>query len=286
MFYHDNKLQYEVRVDNPDPLFAKMLQQAIGGVEGEIRVAMQYMFQAFGFRGPEKYRDLLMTTATEELGHIQMLATAVTLNLANAPLKLQESISEQNPMVRAIMGGMQARHLLSSGLAALPTNADGVPFSASHVYASGNIAGDMLSNVAAESTGRTLATRLYNMTDDPGMKDMLAFLIARDTMHQNQWLAVLEELGDVHPIPNSFPQELENQEYNYAFLSFLNDEGLEPPQGRWSSGESFDGKGEFTTRRMRPEGQEPDLGLARPNSGAQTQQIAGEDPAPEDNQYG
>ncbi len=77
MFYSDGKLQYPVRVDNPDPLFARALQQAIGGIEGEIRVAMQYFFQAMGARGPNKYRDMLLNTATEELGHIEMLATAV-----------------------------------------------------------------------------------------------------------------------------------------------------------------------------------------------------------------
>jgi len=41
MFYHDRRLQRPVTVDKPDPLFARMLQQAIGGVEGEIRVCMQ-----------------------------------------------------------------------------------------------------------------------------------------------------------------------------------------------------------------------------------------------------
>jgi manganese catalase len=47
MFFHDGgTLQYPVRVDRPNPLFAKMLQQAIGGVEGEIRVAMQYLLSA------------------------------------------------------------------------------------------------------------------------------------------------------------------------------------------------------------------------------------------------
>jgi Mn-containing catalase len=168
---------------------------------------------------------------------------------------------------------MDMRHILSSGLSAMPVNSNGVPFDASHVYASGNIAADMLANVTAESTGRTLAVRLYNMTDDPGMKDMLSFLIARDTMHQNQWLAVLEELGDVHPIPNSFPQSQENQAYNYTFLSFLRDDSLQPPEGRWSSGPSFDGHGEFTTRRMEPEGAEPDLGPAREGSGAQVDQM-------------
>jgi Mn-containing catalase len=40
----------------PIPIFARALQQAIGGVEGEIRVMMQYMFQGWGSRGPKKYR--------------------------------------------------------------------------------------------------------------------------------------------------------------------------------------------------------------------------------------
>lgn len=77
----------------------------------------------------------------------------------------------------------------------MASDANGVPFNGSWVVASGNLAADMYANVMAESTGRLLATRLWESTDDPGMKDMLAFLIARDTMHQNQWLAVLEELG-------------------------------------------------------------------------------------------
>ncbi len=70
MFQHSSKLQYPVKVDKPDPQFAMLLQQAIGGVEGEIRVAMQYFFQAMGARGDDRIRDLLMSTATEELSHI------------------------------------------------------------------------------------------------------------------------------------------------------------------------------------------------------------------------
>ncbi len=52
MYYFDKRLQYPVKVTEPDPLFARMLQQAIGGIEGEIRVCMQYFFQAWGSRGP------------------------------------------------------------------------------------------------------------------------------------------------------------------------------------------------------------------------------------------
>src|SRR3978361_87960 len=104
MFYHDNKLQYQVRVEKPNPAFAKLLQQAIGGIEGEIRVCLQYLFQAWGSRGPAKYRDMLLDTGTEEIGHIEMLATAVALNLEGAPTATVEEAAA-DPLVGAILGG-------------------------------------------------------------------------------------------------------------------------------------------------------------------------------------
>ena len=285
MFYHDKRLQYPVKVTSPDPVFARMLQQAIGGVEGEIRVCMQYFFQAWGARGPStKYRDMLLHTATEEIGHIEMLATAVALNLQTAPASLQEA-SVGNAVVGAVMGGenprhvvegMLHRHILSTGMAAFPGNAEGVPFDMSHIYASGNLAADMYCNVAAESTGRVLAVRLFNAAHDTGMKDMLHFMIARDTMHQQQWLAVIEELGDVKgalPIPNSFPQSQESQLHNYDFFD-TGVPGSEAKPGRWTHGPSIDGKGEFTIFKNVPLGEEPVLGPARPDSGAQSEQIA------------
>ncbi len=275
MFYHSSKLQYEVRVDTPDPVFAKWLQQAIGGVEGEIRVAMQYFFQAMGARGEKRFRDMLMMTATEELSHIEFLGHAVALNLEGAPLQAQEAAA-QDSLVGAIMGGMNPRHVLSSGLSAMPVNANGIPFDMSHVYASGNLAADMLSNVMAESSGRVLASRLYNMTDDKGMKDLLSFLIARDTMHQQQWLAVIEELGGIEatmPIPNSTPESHEATEHSYYFLNTSLDTAT--PQGKWmDGGPTMDGRSTYSARdTAEPEGQVPDLGRARKMSGAQTEQM-------------
>lgn len=275
MYYTDKRLQYPVTVEMPDPLFARALQQAIGGVEGEIRVALQYFFQAWGSRGPKKYRDLLISTATEELGHIEMLSTAVALNLEGAPLSLQEDASADG-VGGAVLNGMNMRHILSSGLAALPENSNGVPFNASHVYASGNAAADMLANVTAESSGRVLAVRLYNMTNDRGMKDMLSFLIARDTMHQQQWLAAIEEMGGMSatlPIPNSFPQEQERGEFSYAFINTFV-EGVTPESGRWCEGQSLDGKGEFSMVNAEPLGDEPELAPPQPDSGVQAEQFS------------
>ena len=274
MFYHDGgKLQYPVRVDRPNPMFAKALQQAIGGIQGEIRVCLQYLFQAWGCRGPTKYRDMLLETGTEEIGHIEMLSTAVALNLEGCPAEMEKAA--EDPVIAATLGGMNIQHILTTCMAAMPVDASGVPFNCSHVYASGNIAADMLSNAMAESTGRMLAVQLFKLTDDPGMKDMLRYLIARDTMHQNQYLAVWEELGGpaCHPIPNSFPQDEEPQDYNYSFLTFGKDETVPQATGAWTEGPSFDGRKSFSALHMTPQGQKPDLGSASPKSGAQLEQM-------------
>lgn len=132
----------------------------------------------------------------------------------------------------------------------------------------------MYCNVAAEATGRTLAVRLFTSTSDPGMRDMPHYLIARDTMHQQQWLAIVEEMGGnaALPIPNSFDQREEHQRFSYSFMGTGRDS--EPlPEGRFSHGPSLDGKGEFTSGRFEPLGEEPVLGPARPLSGAQAEQI-------------
>jgi len=76
---------------------------------------------------------------------------------------------------------------------------------------------------------------------------MLAFMLARDTMHQNQWLAAIEELRadglEETPVPSNFPQELEDTRVSYQFWDCS--EGNESSEGRWASGPTPDGKGQF-----------------------------------------
>src|SRR4051794_27961793 len=118
---------------------------------------------------------------------------------------------------------------------------------------------NMRANVAAEAIGRTLAARLRELTDDPGMKDMLSFLTARDTMHQQQWLAAIEDCGDT--FDNAPTDTLDEGEYReYAYQFFGHSDAPMDPNARWLSGESLDGKGTFTLRDPAPRlGQEPEL---------------------------
>jgi Mn-containing catalase len=267
MFVHHKELAYTVRVDKPNPVFARMLQQAIGGPEGELRVMTQYMFQGFGYRGPDRYRDMLLSTGTEEMGHVELLATAVAMNLEGAKSAQVDEVVT-NPAVAARMGGLEPRHYLSAGLAAMPSDANGVPFSGGYIDASGNLVANMYANAAAEAVGRVLALRLLELTDDPGMQDMLKFLIARDTMHQQQWLSVIEELESQgvngKNAPGDYENEPEYEQYAYAYFNH-NSNGSITGQERFTSGQSLDGRGTFSLVDPAPAlGQAPELQQAPP----------------------
>ena len=89
MFSHTKRFQYNAKPDAPDPIFAKQMQELIGGQWGEMSVMMGYLFQGWNCRGPAKYRDMLMDTATEEIGHVEMLATMVARLLETSPVEAE-----------------------------------------------------------------------------------------------------------------------------------------------------------------------------------------------------
>ena len=52
MFYHVKDLQFNARVSRPDPRFARIMLEAFGGANGELKSAMQYFVQAFSCHNP------------------------------------------------------------------------------------------------------------------------------------------------------------------------------------------------------------------------------------------
>lgn len=244
MFFHIKELQYHAKPERPDPLYAKKLQEVLGGQFGEITVAMQYLFQGWNTRGDGKYRDLLMDTGTEELAHVEMLATMIARLLDHAPAGDLEEAAK-NPVLAAVLGGMNPQHAIVSGLGATPTDSVGYPWNARYTIASGNLLADFRANLNAESQGRLQVARLYEQTSDRGVRDMLSWLLARDTMHQNQWMAAIAELEEKEGkvVPSTFPRRLEKREVSYTLFNFSM--GEDSTLGRWAKGPSPDGCGEF-----------------------------------------
>src|SRR5690554_5011339 len=239
------------------PIYARKLQEVLGGQWGEISVMMTYLFQGWNCRAPAKYRDMILDIGTEEIAHVEMLATMIARLLETSPVEAREDAAK-NSAIGAVLGGsriedvlvagMNPQHAIVSGGGATPTDSVGYPWNSRYTIASGNLLADFRYNVTAESQGRLQVCRLYEMTDDPGVRHMLSFLIARDTMHQNQWLAAIRELEEdgleTTPVPSSFPQEREFSKVAYQFWNCS--EGTESKQGGWAKGTSLDGKGKFS----------------------------------------
>lgn len=246
MFFHRQELQHKATPDKPDAVYARKLQEVLGGQYGEITVAMQYGFQSWNSHLPGKYRDLLFGIGAEEMGHVEMLATMIAQLLEKAPLGIEGAVQD-DPTIAAIIGGTDPQHAIVAGAGARPVDSNGNPWTAGYVTASGNLLADFTANANAEMQGRVQVARLYHMTDDSGVRDLLSFLLARDTMHQNQWLAAAQELRDEGyedlPVPSNFPITKEERDVSYDYINFS--DGQHASEGSWASGPTPDGKGEF-----------------------------------------
>ena len=241
MFLHVQRLINEIVPDEPDPAAANALQEGLGGQFGEMRTMMQYLFQSFNFRGDAKakpYRDLLYGVGTEEISHVELIATTIARLLDGSP-RYQGSSSDPldrpgadgaTPLSMALYQG-NIHHLLVGAQGALPVDAVGNPWSGSYVYNSGNLVLDLLYNLMLESTGRLQKCRLYEMTANKTARSTIAYLIVRDQAHENVYAKALETLGvkwgTVLPIPKTsaerFPEVkrlldlgLQNKQYTFS----------------------------------------------------------------------
>lgn len=256
MFFHVKQLQFDAKPDRPDPLYAKRLQELLGGKFGEMTVMMSYLFQGWNSRGPAKYRDMLLDIGTEEIGHVEMISVMIARLLDRAPVEAQEEAAKM-PGVGAALGGTDARdaifaamnpqHEIVTGQGADAKDSQGVPWSGHFVTASGNLLADFRWNLMAETQGNLQVSRLYEMTDDTGVRRMLSFNLARDIAHQNQWAAAIEEIqaDGLHQfhVPSPFPLDRVLLSQMHTFWNFS--EGSESQQGRWAQGATPDGNGEF-----------------------------------------
>lgn len=247
MFRHTQRLQFEAKPERPDAHYAMKLQELIGGAWGEMTVTMQYLFQGWNCRVEGKYKDMIMDIATEEMGHVEMLSTMVARLLEGAPSEVTAGAVNDNPALAAVVGGMNPQHAIVGGGGAVPADSAGTPWNGKYIVSSGNLLADFRVNAAAESQGRLQTARLYHMTDDPGVKEMLRFNLARDTMHQLQWLAGIEQLKEDGYEDTVAPNALlgeENQDHAASFWHLS--DGTSAQEGRWASGTAPDGQHRFS----------------------------------------
>ncbi|MDF7637411.1 manganese catalase family protein [Leuconostocaceae bacterium ESL0958] len=231
MFKHTRQLQYNAKPDRPDPLMARRLQEALGGQWGETTGMMSYLSQGWSSTGDEKYKDLLLDTGTEEIAHVEMISTMIAQLLEGAPISNEDVAGD--PMKAATLSGMDPEHALVHGMNASLNNPNGAAWNAGYVTSSGNLVADMRFNVVRESQARLQVTRLYHMTDDEGVRDMLRFLLARETQHQLQFMKAQEELEEKYGVivPGDMA-DIEHSEFAHVLMNFSDGEGSRAFEGQ------------------------------------------------------
>jgi Mn-containing catalase len=242
MFVHNKDLQFEVRVNEPDPRFAGLLQQQFGGANGELTAALQYFTQAFVLRekNPIMY-DLFMDIATEELSHLEMVGSMITMLLdgLNDDLKIANETCDWMPAVASRDGREQAIHqvaanplfFVESGGGPGVVDATGNFWTGAFVDANGDPSVDLRSNLAAESRAKVVYEYLKQFTDDPGVQDTLTFLMTREVTHYQQFTAALNQL------PVNFPPGQLAGDERFQNLAFNMSDGAGSVRGPWNEGQ-------------------------------------------------
>lgn len=182
MFKHDKALLQEVRVDRPNPNYAVMLQEQLGGPQGELKAALQYLSQSLRIKDMV-IKDLFLDIAAEELSHFEMVAT--TINLLNG-----HELDAKN----ATVGNIEA-HVLT-GLTPMLTNASGQLWTAAYVNVTGDLAADLLSNIAAEQRAKVVYQYLYRQIDDKGVRQTIDFLLNREEAHNTMFREAFNKIQD------------------------------------------------------------------------------------------
>ena len=169
MFIYNKKLQYPVRISNPDPALAKFIVSQYGGPNGELGASIRYLSQRFSMPGNE-LKGILTDIGTEELGHLEMVGAVIH--------QLTRKMSPEE--IRA--KGYDA-YFVDHTAGVYPQAASGDPWSAVSIGVSGDVIADLTEDMAAEQKARATYDNILRLCDDADVKNVIRFLREREIVH-------------------------------------------------------------------------------------------------------
>lgn len=173
MFQYEKKLQYPVRIKNPNPKYAQIIISQYGGPDGELGASLRYLSQRFSMPYAE-LKGLLTDIGTEELGHLEMIGAIVyqlTRNLSVDEIK---------------KSGFDT-YFVDHTTGVYPVAASGMPFTATYLQSKGDVITDLHENLAAEQKARTTYDNILRLVDDPDVREPIKFLREREIVHYQRF---------------------------------------------------------------------------------------------------
>lgn len=182
MFKHEKQLFHPVAVERPNPQYAVLLQEQLGGGNGELKAAMQYLSQSFRIKD-QRIKDLFLDIGAEELGHMEMVAE--TINLLNGHDVDAAAVGAGEIQSHVILG-------LNPGL----INASGYSWTGDYVTVTGDLCADLLSNIASEQRAKVVYEYLYRQIEDKKVRETIDFLLNREEAHNQMFRDAFNEVQD------------------------------------------------------------------------------------------
>lgn len=169
MFVYEKKLQYPVRIKNTNPKLASIIISQYGGPDGELGASLRYLSQRYSMPYPEQ-KGLLTDIGTEELGHLEMVATIVH--------QLTRNLTEEQMRENGF-----APYFVDHTAGVYPTAASGFPWTAASMAVKGDPIADLTEDLAAEQKARVTYDNILRLSDDPDVNDVIKFLRQREIVH-------------------------------------------------------------------------------------------------------
>jgi spore coat protein JC len=169
MWIYEKKLEYPIKISNPNPAMAKVIITQYGGPDGELAASIRYLSQRYSMVTPQA-RAILNDIGTEELAHLEMIGSMVKQLTKNATIE----------QIKA--AGLDA-YYADHDKGVYPVNAAGVPFNAAYIEVKGDPVADLTEDMAAEQKARATYEWLINLADDPEVIEPLKFLREREVVH-------------------------------------------------------------------------------------------------------
>lgn len=169
MWTYSKKLEYPVKIAQPDAAAAKVIISQLGGPDGEMGAATRYLSQRYTAPWGQ-VKAGLTDIGTEELAHIEIVS-AILYQLTKG--LTVEQIKE---------GGMEA-YFVDHTTGIYPQAASGMPFSTATLQSTGDIICDLTEDLAAEQKARVTYDNILRLVDDPDVRDPIKFLREREIVH-------------------------------------------------------------------------------------------------------
>ena len=173
MWSYEKRLQYPVRITNPNPKIAQVILSQYGGPDGELGASLRYLSQRYTMPN-RKVAGLLTDIGTEELAHLVMISAIVHQLTRN--LTAEEILAQ----------GFQ-NYYVDHTAGVYPASAAGVPFTAAYIQSKGDPITDLSEDLGAEQKARTTYDNILRLVDDPDVRDPIAFLREREIVHYQRF---------------------------------------------------------------------------------------------------